>query len=152
MESQTGRWGGRASEKSGVRDNIQEDATPEQIAKVRRLYERPGTPGEKVAAREVLKRMGVSEREIDQPASVWSFGSSKPQASKPASRLKSYEVIFQYDLNGAHKYTGSFIIHNATDQVDAEAKARVAAKKWWQTQGGGKSPEFRAYRTTKIDY
>jgi hypothetical protein len=35
------------------------DASPEQIMKIRRLYERPGTPGEKQAAAEALKRLGV---------------------------------------------------------------------------------------------
>jgi hypothetical protein len=51
----TGRWGSRPAE----------DDLESRIQSAVRLYERPGTPGERDAAAEALRRMGVDPDKLD---------------------------------------------------------------------------------------
>lgn len=91
------------------------DATPEQIQKVMNLYNRPGTPGEKAAAEAALRRMGV-----EPTSSVF-----KPVASSSAE--KKFRVAVEYDLDGRNQGDIFYVI--ASDEIDAEAKARAMAKR-----------------------
>lgn len=116
------------------------DATPEQIEKVRRLYERPGTPGEKAAAAAALRRFGV-----DPTAEV--------TKSKNKSGSKWYRVTLQHEYNGETTY--STLNVEADDEIEAEMKARGTLKKNWKSMGkmggvSGKTPEFRAYSTKPL--
>lgn len=116
------------------------DATPEQIAKVRRLYERPGTLGEKEAARQALLRYGVSEHEV------------KPQPlQNEKNRYKYYRVVLEYTVEGktlTWEPTNGHIL--ATDEISAEAQARKYFSQYWKQQKmGSRIPETRA-RTTRV--
>ena len=108
----TGRWGGRSSQYLGINPfsgRIGFDATSEQIAKVRALYERPGTPGEKQAAAAALRRFGVDPE-------------TNPRFTIQSSGPKIFRVNVGYHKNGSYHYEEWEV--EASDELDAEAKAR----------------------------
>lgn len=119
----SGRWGGRRSTKAGTRDLAMDtqDASPGTIAKVRALYDRPGTPGEKAAAASALRRMGI------EPEIIKSASSGFSNAKSGGSRLKQYKVTVIYSTNVGNR--NEDILVDAVDEIDAERKARDLIKK-----------------------
>jgi hypothetical protein len=142
-----GRHNGRGSDKAGTRDFDADDATPEQIAKVRALYERPGTEGERQAAAAALRRYGVDPDSFTKPSS-----SQEPprRQQTPPRRTgpKRYHVVLQYTWNGKELHDSADV--EATDEIDAESKVRENLKWSWSRTVGGRPPEFRHYKTTRI--
>jgi hypothetical protein len=55
----------------------------------------------------------------------------------------------EYVLNGKTMQTPTMSVE-AGDEIEAEAKARQEAKNTWKLTVGGKAPEFRHYKTTRI--
>jgi hypothetical protein len=145
-----GRHGGRASDKAGIRDFDSfdaDDATPEQIAKVRALYERPGTEGERQAAAAALTRYGVDPDSFTKPSS----SQEQPRRQQTPPRQtgpKRYHVVLQYTWNGKELHDSADV--EATDEIDAERKVRENLKWSWSRTVGGRPPEFRHYKTTRI--
>lgn len=102
------------------------DASAEQIAKVRALYERPGTPGEKQAAAEALKRMGaaVSPEKKPEPA--------------PARSSVTYTYSAKKENHAwrVSRYPGSSVAYVSEQDADSAAEAIAFAKKpsfYWAT-------------------
>jgi|HubBroStandDraft_4_1064222.scaffolds.fasta_scaffold425197_2 hypothetical protein len=142
-----GRHNGRASDKAGTRDFDADDATPEQIAKVRALYERPGTEGERQAAAAGLRRYGVDPDSFAKPSS----SQEPPRRQQTPPRQtgpKRYHVVLQYTWNNKTLYDSKDV--GATDEIDAERKVREHLAWSWKLTVGGKPPEFRHYKTTRI--
>jgi hypothetical protein len=108
-------------------------------AKVKALYDRPGTPGEKVAAAEALRRMGYD------PDHMSASGSQPKSKAEPRSTgPKKYRVIVELasDMNVTFEQTVE-----ASDEIDAEAKVRAMWKAQWKV---GRFPQTRVRRTTRV--
>lgn len=118
----------------------------ERIAMVRNLYERPGTPGEKAAAYEALKRMGV---DVDNLPPLKRDVPPPPPPPKTPRGPKRFKVTLQYEWNGRTLYFGPFELE-ALDEIDAEMKIRKKAQAHWTDTVGGKKPEFKRYQTQRI--
>lgn len=91
----------------------------EKIERIMRLYERPGTPGEKAAAYAALMRMGVNPNQ-----NTFSFTPKPKEFVRPPSGPKTYEVTIT--INGSIFRVYSVV---ASDEIDAEEKARKLARK-----------------------
>jgi hypothetical protein len=129
-----GRWGGRGSERAGARDmaldQVIEDATSpeEKIARVRALYERPGTPGEKAAAAEALRRLGADP---DRPSSsAW----SRPQLQ---GRWNITVVI-----KGTNRVILTANLGGNLSESEARARALEKARQHWQATSNKRVPEM----------
>jgi hypothetical protein len=143
----SGRHGGRPSPHAGIRDmpfdwakpddGIGEDIDPE---KVWALYNRPGTPGEKSAAKEALKRMGAWQ----EPAE----SRTEPKRDKPTGP-KRFRVTLRYEVNGKVLYFGPHEVE-ADDSIEAESKVRKMAKAHWAQTVGGRAPDFHASSTQRV--
>ena len=102
--------------------------------KVKALYDRPGTPGEKQAALAALKRMGHTPKEPTQPRSTGP---------------KKFRVTLKYTHNNKDLHFGPHETE-ASDGIDAEHKIRQMAKDHWKMTVGGSAPEFKAHSTERI--
>jgi hypothetical protein len=102
-------------------------------SKIRALYDRPGTPGEKEAAGVALRRLGLHP----------------DQQRKPTLGPKKYSVMLKYTFNNKELHIGPHETE-ASDEIDAEHKAREHAKDTWRMTVGGRAPEFRLHTTTRI--
>lgn len=118
-----GRWGGRASDKAGVRDA--EDIDPERIWALY-THNRPGTPGEKAAAAAALRRMGI-DPEARNPSRPEPRPEPPRQKPQPAAGPKRFRVTLRYEWKGRTLYWGPEEIE-ARDEIDAEAKLRKRAQ------------------------
>jgi hypothetical protein len=172
----TGRWGGRASTKAGARDlamdaalamdpagggrcggraagwhmpEMDDEAQDIDPSKVWELYRRPGTEGERLAAKEALKRMGAWTEQPEPKPEPRPEPKPRPQPAPRQSGPKRYRVVLQYTWNGQTLHTPEMPIE-ASDEIAAEAKARQHAKETWRTTNGSKPPEFKHYKTTRI--
>jgi hypothetical protein len=93
----SGRWGGRDSPYKVAKDGGPgsgikgHHTSPETIAKVRALYERPGTPGEKAAAAAALRRYGVDPESFEtrNSSSIPGAPSSTPRGPRNKAAQKS---------------------------------------------------------------
>lgn len=126
------------------------DGLAERIAGAKALYLRPGTPGEREAAAAALRRMGID------PTTLATAGPSNSQPSQRPSRAgpRKYEVVLQYTWTNKHgvtqtQYTPKFVTE-ASDEIEAEAKARADMMYTWRKTVGGRPPEFRAYSTKRV--
>jgi hypothetical protein len=156
-----GRWGGRASLKSGSRDLAMDGAadwaTPEMDdeaqdidpSKVWELYRRPGTEGERLAAKEALKRMGAWTEPPGGKPEPRPEPKPRPQPPPRQAGPKRYNVILQYTWNGKTMQMPGMNV-DASDEIDAERTAREHAKETWRTTVGGKPPEFKHFKTTRV--
>jgi hypothetical protein len=61
---------------------------------------------------------------------------------------KRYHVVLQYTWNNKTLYDSKDV--GATDEIDAERKVREHLAWSWKLTVGGKPPEFRHYKTTRI--
>jgi hypothetical protein len=139
---QAGRWGGRESPHlTGPTIAMdwnhpvagREEADDINIESVWNLYRRPGTPGEKEAARQAIIRMTGTD-----PA----YGETRQEPRRPAGP-KRYAVTLRYTHQGREMSfeTGGI---EASDEIDAEYKARQQFREHWRLTVGGKVPETRA--------
>jgi len=94
------------------------DADP---AKVKALYDRPGTPGEKAAAAAALRRMGYD------PDNMSAFG-SQPKPKNIGPKRYSVEVVFTINYGGSDVITKEYFTCEAIDEIDAETQARKEYK------------------------
>jgi hypothetical protein len=102
----------RADAEAILRDDSPLD---DKIARVRALYDRPGTAGEKQAAYEALRRLGVDPASIPRQP-------EQPRRPAPAGP-KRFRVTLKYEVNGKVMYFGPETVE-ASDSVDAEGKVR----------------------------
>lgn len=98
---------------SSVRD-LGEDASKEE--KIRALYERPGTAGEKAAAAAALKRIGA--------VGTTSFKKKEAYIVYLVSDIKGSKLQYQYNSY----YTGSK--QEATQKAKADAVAKYGVSDW----------------------
>lgn len=90
------------------------------IESVRRLYERPGTPGEKEAARQALIRMGAD------PSSL---GERSTQGARPSAAARQSSGPKRYHVFLVHEADRFDVVVEASDEIAAEMKAREAWKR-----------------------
>jgi hypothetical protein len=133
---QLGRWGGRARLAMDAQERIR-FSSPDKLAddinveSVWRLFQRPGTEGERQAARSALIRMGQDPDSRQKP--------------KPAAGPGRWKVSLQYVYNGKTLYYETTV--TASSENEAERLATEDARSSWRLTVGGSPPEFRAYRT-----
>ena len=96
-------------------------AKPEMVAKVLNLYNRPGTPGEKQAAAEALRRMGWPVPG-DVPKDI---GNIRTAAMTPTKRH------FFVDLDGPVQWSFSVAAENEKEAIE---KAMAKARKSWDDE------------------
>jgi hypothetical protein len=122
------------------------DSLATRIAGARALWERPGSPGEKAAAEEALRRMGVDPYAMgDKPGhasppqdayKAWS--AAKPEAQS-RTVLRFYVDVF-VEKDGRRVFSFNLV---ATGKLDAMAKAERKSKEDWEASTGKKAPKFR---------
>ncbi len=117
--------------------NEEIEITEIDVAKVKALYDRPGTSGEKAAAAAALHRMGHGHYvKSDHP-----FNATQAKRTGP----KKYKVTMKHEKEGKTHYHGPFHVH-ADDEMHAESKVRESLKKNWK----GRKPEFHAHTTERV--
>lgn len=138
-------------------DALSLDGPAERIAGAWALYNRPGTPGEKQAAAEALRRMGIDPAKSAPPqqqAPPRSSSSARPSAPQK----KKYEVVLSYEWtvkSGKNKgkvntaTTPQRVVY-ATDEIDAERIVREMFRAGRFGADGGKTPEFRHWTTKRV--
>lgn len=105
------------------------DASAATIARVRALYERPGTPGEKQAAAEALRRLGVP---VDEPAkdpwkgSAWEYVDKKEKPKEPEGpKLHRWEVTMKGPLTLTDTFKG-YTEDQAVKEAEKEFEYRYS--------------------------
>ena len=90
----------------------------DRIAKVRALYERASTPGEKEAARQALKRLGVDpdgESSRKKPSGSYTGNSFNEVASSFARFNKAMQVLFM-DLTPVQRELFSMLVQQEMEK------------------------------------
>ena len=127
-----GRFGRRASNTRLSLDTVLVDAatTPEQkIARVRALYDRPGTAGEKQAAAAALRRLGA-DPDHPGPSSSYSYTSS------------SQNIRWEVKIGGIGVAESIYTISGNVSQAAAVARALSEAERAWRMWNQKPAPKF----------
>ncbi len=129
------------------------------VEAIRRLHDRPGTPGERQAAEHALRKRGAwnhydETRKGEHLAQEKAHeAKSKEPQFKKGDTNKKYRVTMKREHSGKVHYFGPHEVH-ASDSVDAEEKVRKMAHAHWKKNPEGPKPiwpnHFKSSSTQRI--